>query len=295
MKKTVFTGAGVAIVTPMFEDGSVNYDVLGQLIEYQIENGTDAIISCGTTGESATLDNQEHCDVLSYTIKKVNGRVPVVAGTGSKDTPYAVELSRHAQEAGADALLMVTPYYNKTSQTGLINHYHYVADRVDVPIILYNVPSRTGCNIQPTTYVELAKHPNIVATKEASGDISSIAKTISLCGDDLAVYSGNDDQVIPILSLGGKGVISVFSNIYPQKMHQICAEFFNGNTEKSRDMMLHYLDLMNGLFCDVNPIPVKEAMNMMGYQCGPCRMPLAPMSESAKVSLAALLKKHGLI
>ena len=295
MKKTVFTGAGVAIVTPMFEDGSVNYDVLGQLIEYQIENGTDAIISCGTTGESATLDNQEHCDVLSYTIKKVNGRVPVVAGTGSKDTRYAVELSRHAQEAGADALLMVTPYYNKTSQTGLINHYHYVADRVDVPIILYNVPSRTGCNIQPTTYVELAKHPNIVATKEASGDISSIAKTISLCGDDLAVYSGNDDQVIPILSLGGKGVISVFSNIYPQKMHQICAEFFNGNTEKSRDMMLHYLDLMNGLFCDVNPIPVKEAMNMMGYQCGPCRMPLAPMSESAKVSLAALLKKHGLI
>ena len=288
MKKTVFTGAGVAIVTPMFEDGSVNYDVLGQLIEYQIENGTDAIISCGTTGESATLDNQEHCDVLSYTIKKVNGRVPVVAGTGSNDTRYAVELSRHAQEAGADALLMVTPYYNKTSQTGLINHYHYVADRVDVPIILYNVPSRTGCNIQPTTYVELAKHPNIVATKEASGDISSIAKTISLCGDDLAVYSGNDDQVIPILSLGGKGVISVFSNIYPQKMHQICAEFFNGNTEKSRD-------LMNGLFCDVNPIPVKEAMNMMGYQCGPCRMPLAPMSESAKVSLAALLKKHGLI
>lgn len=295
MKKTVFTGAGVAIVTPMFEDGSVNYDVLGQLIEYQIENGTDAIISCGTTGESATLDNQEHCDVLSYTIKKVNGRVPVVAGTGSNDTRYAVELSRHAQEAGADALLMVTPYYNKTSQTGLINHYHYVADRVDVPIILYNVPSRTGCNIQPTTYVELAKHPNIVATKEASSDISSIAKTISLCGDDLAVYSGNDDQVIPILSLGGKGVISVFSNIYPQKMHQICAEFFNGNTEKSRDMMLHYLDLMNGLFCDVNPIPVKEAMNMMGYQCGPCRMPLAPMSESAKVSLAALLKKHGLI
>lgn len=295
MKKTVFTGAGVAIVTPMFEDGSVNYDVLGQLIEYQIENGTDAIISCGTTGESATLDNQEHCDVLSYTIKKVNGRVPVVAGTGSNDTRYAVELSRHAQEAGADALLMVTPYYNKTSQTGLINHYHYVADRVDVPIILYNVPSRTGCNIQPTTYVELAKHPNIVATKEASGDISSIAKTISLCGDDLAVYSGNDDQVIPILSLGGKGVISVFSNIYPQKMHQICAEFFNGNTEKSRDMMLHYLDLMNGLFCDVNPIPVKEAMNMMGYQCGPCRMPLAPMSESAKVSLSALLKKHGLI
>ena len=295
MKKTVFTGAGVAIVTPMFEDGSVNYDVLGQLIEYQIENGTDAIISCGTTGESATLDNQEHCDVLSYTIKKVNGRVPVVAGTGSNDTRYAVELSRHAQEAGSDALLMVTPYYNKTSQTGLINHYHYVADRVDVPIILYNVPSRTGCNIQPTTYVELAKHPNIVATKEASGDISSIAKTISLCGDDLAVYSGNDDQVIPILSLGGKGVISVFSNIYPQKMHQICAEFFNGNTEKSRDMMLHYLDLMNGLFCDVNPIPVKEAMNMMGYQCGPCRMPLAPMSESAKVSLAALLKKHGLI
>ncbi|MDD5953140.1 MAG: 4-hydroxy-tetrahydrodipicolinate synthase, partial [Oscillospiraceae bacterium] len=249
MKKTIFTGAGVALITPMHEDGSVNYDMLGQLIDFQIENGTDAIISCGTTGESATLNDEEHCEVLAYTIRKVNKRIPVIAGTGSNDTAYAVKLSQHAEELGADGLLMVTPYYNKTSQAGLIQHYYHVADRVNTPIILYNVPSRTGCNIQPETYLELSKHPNIVAAKEANGNIAAIAKTISLCGDDLTIYSGNDDQVVPILSLGGKGVISVFSNIMPQQMHQICAEYLNGNTDKSREMMLHYLDLMDGLFC----------------------------------------------
>ena len=295
MKKTVFTGSGVAIITPMHADGSVNYDVLGDLIEFQIANGTDAIISCGTTGESATLNDEEHRDVLLYTIKKVNKRIPVIAGTGSNDTAYAVELSQHAEELGADALLMVTPYYNKTSQAGLIQHYNYVADRVNLPIILYNVPSRTGCNIQPATYLELSKHPNIVAAKEANGDITAIARTRALCGDALDIYSGNDDQIVPILSLGGKGVISVFANICPKEMHQICAEYFNGNTEKSSEMMLHYLDLMDALFSDVNPIPVKEAMNAMGYDCGPCRMPLAPMGEKAKEAMLALMKKHNVI
>lgn len=295
MKKTIFTGSGVAIITPMFEDGSVNYDVLGELIEFQIANGTDAIISCGTTGESATLNHEEHCKVLEYTIQKVAKRIPVIAGTGSNDTAYAVELSQHAEELGADGLLMVTPYYNKTSQAGLVRHYNYVADRVNTPIIVYNVPSRTGCNIQPATYLELSKHPNIVATKEANGDIASIAKTASLCGDNLSIYSGNDDQVVPIMALGGKGVISVFANICPKEMHQICAEYLNGNTEKSRDLLLHYLDLMDALFTDVNPIPVKEAANQMGYACGPCRMPLAPMSEKAKDAMIAVMKKHHVI
>ena len=295
MKKTVFTGSGVAIITPMYEDGSVNYDVLGELIEFQIQNGTDAIISCGTTGESATLNHEDHCKVLSYTIDKVNKRIPVIAGTGSNDTHYAVELSRHAEEAGADALLMVTPYYNKTSQRGLVQHYNYVADRVHTPIILYNVPSRTGCNIQPATYAELAKHPNIVAAKEANGDLAALAKTRALCGDELTIYSGNDDQIVPILSLGGKGVISVFANVCPAEMHEICASYLRGDTDKSRDMMLHYLDLMDALFCDVNPIPVKEAMNAMGYDCGPCRLPLYKLTDEARENLLAIMKKHGVI
>ena len=295
MKKTIFTGSGVAIITPMYEDGSVNYDVLGELIEFQIANGTDAIISCGTTGESATLNHEDHCKVLSYTIDKVNKRIPVIAGTGSNDTHYAVDLSRHAEEAGADALLMVTPYYNKTSQRGLVQHYNYVADRVNTPIILYNVPSRTGCNIQPATYAELAKHPNIVAAKEANGDLAALAKTCSLCGDDLTIYSGNDDQIVPILSLGGKGVISVFANVCPAEMHEICASYLRGDTDKSRDMMLHYLDLMDALFCDVNPIPVKEAMNAMGYDCGPCRLPLYKLTDAARENLLSIMKKHGVI
>ncbi len=294
-KKTIFTGSGVAIITPMFDDGKVNYDVLGELIEFQIANGTDAIISCGTTGESATLNHEEHCEVLSYTVNKVNKRVPVIAGTGSNDTSYAVELSKHAEEVGADALLMVTPYYNKASQSGLIKHYNYVADRVNTPIILYNVPSRTGCDIKPQTYFELSKHPNIVAAKEANGNISAIAQTAALCGDNLDLYSGNDEQTIPLMSLGAKGVISVFANICPKEMHDLCAAYLNGDHDKGRDMLLHYLELMDVLFCDVNPIPVKEAMNMMGYKCGPCRMPLSEMSDAAKAHLAEVMKKYNVI
>ncbi len=295
MKKTVFTGAGVAIVTPMYEDGTVNYDVFEQLLEDQIRNGTDAIIACGTTGESATLSHEEHVKVLNFAIQKTNKRVPVIAGTGSNDTAYALELSLEAQKAGADALLMVTPYYNKTSQAGLIRHFTYVADRVDLPIILYNVPSRTGCNIKPETCLELSKHPNIVAVKEASGDISAVADIAAMCGDDLAIYSGNDDQIVPVLSLGGKGVISVLSNILPRETHEICELFFQGDTEGSRRKMLKYMELIHALFSDVNPIPVKEAMNLMGMQVGPCRLPLVEMTENGKKHLAEVLKKYSLL
>jgi len=295
MKKLIFSGSGVALVTPMHKDGSVNYDTLDKLIEFHIANGTDAIVACATTGESATLNHEEHCSVLDYTIKKVSGRIPVVASSGSNDTAYAVELSKSAQNSGADALLLVTPYYNKTSQAGLVKHYNYIADRVNLPIIVYNVPSRTGCNIKPETYLELSKHPNIIATKEANGDISALAKTISLCGDNLAVYSGEDNQILPMLALGGKGVISVFANICPREMHDICAKFFAGDLIGSRELTLKFIELMNALFMDVNPIPVKEAMNMLGFDCGECRLPLASMSDSAKVDLADTLKKYKLI
>ncbi len=295
MKKLVFTGSGVALVTPMKKDGSINYEVLHDLIEFHINNGTDAIVACATTGESPVLNHEEHCKAIEFVVKQVNKRIPVIASSGSNDTNYAVELSRSVQELGADALLMVTPYYNKTSQAGLVKHYHYVADRVDLPIILYNVPSRTGCNIKPETYLELSKHPNIVATKEANGDISATAKTISLCGDDLTVYSGEDNQTFPILALGGKGVISVFSNILPKEMHQICQDYFDGNIESSRKAFLNYFELMDALFMDVNPIPVKAAMQMLGTDCGDCRLPLTAMSEDALQKLAAVLKKYKLL
>ena len=295
MKKTVFTGSGVAIATPMHEDGSVNFERLDALIDFHLENKTDSIISCGTTGESATLSHEEHCKVLEHTIRRVNKRIPVIAGVGSNDTAYSLELAKEAAAYGADALLSVTPYYNKASQAGLVKHFTYVADRVNLPMILYNVPSRTGCSIQPETYLELSKHPNIVATKEANGNISAIAKTIALCGDDLDIYSGNDDQVLPILALGGKGVISVFANICPAETHDICEKFFQGDLAGSRELFLKYLPLMEDLFMDVNPIPVKEAMNMMGMECGPCRLPLCEMSPAAKEKLAATLKKYGLI
>jgi dihydrodipicolinate synthase len=294
MKKLVFTGSGVALVTPMKQDGSVNYDMLGKLIEFHVQNGTDAIVTCATTGESPVLSHEEHCSVIKFVVDHVNKRIPVIASSGSNDTNYAVELSRTAQELGADALLMVTPYYNKTSQSGLVKHYHYVADRVGLPIILYNVPSRTGCNIKPETYLELSKHPNIVATKEANGDISSVAKTISLCGDDLYVYSGNDDQTLAMMVLGGKGIISVFANILPNIMHHICADYFSGNIEKSREATLKYFELMEALFMDVNPIPVKAAMKLLGTDCGDCRLPLTTMSKENEARLASILKKYQL-
>lgn len=295
MKKTIFTGAGVAIVTPMNPDESINFDRLGQIIDNQIENGTDAIVICGTTGESATMTDQEHVDCIEYAVKRVNGRVPVIAGAGSNHTSYAVWMSKEAKRVGADALLHVTPYYNKTSQTGLIRHFNAVADATDLPIILYNVPSRTGVNITPATYRELAKHPNIVAAKEASGNISQIAQIAQACGDELDLYSGNDDQIVPLLSLGAKGVISVLSNIMPRETHDICRLFFEGKIAESRALQLKLLPLINVLFSDVNPIPVKEAMNMMGWECGECRLPLVSMQPQAKEHLRVLMQEQGLI
>lgn len=295
MKKIIFKGAGVALVTPMNSDSSVNYDELENLIEFQIKNGTDAIISCGTTGESATLSSQERNNLIEFTVKKVDGRIPVIAGTGCNNTKQALENSLSAEKLGVDGLLIVTPYYNKTSQSGLIKHYEYIADRVKTPIILYNVPSRTGVSIKPQTYLKLSKHENIVAVKEASGDISSLAETISLCKDNLAVYSGNDDQTVPILSLGGIGVISVFSNICPKECHEMVQSYFDGDTEKSKEIQLKYLKLMNAMFCDVNPIPVKEALNLMGFNTGRCRMPLDILSESNYEKLKEILKEYSLI
>lgn len=295
MKTPIFTGSGVAIVTPMNKDGSVNYSKLDTLIEFQIANGTDAIIACGTTGESATLNHDEHCEVISHTIKTVNKRVPVIAGAGSNDTSYAVELSQFAKEAGADGILSVTPYYNKTSQAGLVKHYTYIADRVDIPMIVYNVPSRTGCNIKPETYFELSKHKNIVATKEANGDIVSITRTMSLCGDNLGVYSGEDGQNAPIMAMGALGIISVLANICPAECHQLASKILSGDIKGGVEMQIKYIELIDALFSDVNPIPVKKALNLMGYECGECRLPLTEMNDKAVVALENILKKYGLI
>lgn len=295
MKETIFTGAGVAIVTPFDKDNNVNYDMLGKLIDRQIENGTDSIIICGTTGESSTLGDDEHCDVISFAVKNVGGRVPVIAGTGSNDTAYCLKLSNEAEKSGADALLLVTPYYNKTSQSGLIRQFSYIADRVSAPIILYNVPSRTGVDIKPETYLELSKHKRIVAAKEANGDISALAKTIALCGDNLDIYSGNDDQITSFMALGAKGIISVMSNVIPKVTSDIAHAFLDGDYKESARLQLEYLELCNDLFMDVNPIPVKEALNMMGFDVGECRMPLAPLSDSARDRLKNTLIKYNLI
>ncbi len=295
MKNTIFTGAGVAIVTPMNADGSINFNALGENIEYQIANGTDAIIICGTTGESSTMTDEEHVECIRYCIEKVNKRVPVIAGTGSNDTKYAIDLSKQAEALGADALLVVTPYYNKTSQRGLIAHFTAIADSVNIPIILYNVPSRTGVNIALDTYVTLSKHKNIVAVKEASGNISAIAKIIEKCGNDLDVYSGNDDQIVPIMALGGKGVISVLSNVAPKETHEIAQYCLDNNIAKAAEMQIKYLDLANNLFIDVNPIPVKEAMNLMGMNAGECRLPLVKMEQSKIDTLKTSLKNAGFI
>lgn len=295
MKKTIFTGAGVAIVTPMNQDGSINYDKLGQLIDFNIDNGTDAIIICGTTGESATMSDEEHIECIRYAVEKVNKRVPVVAGTGSNHTEYAVNLSKKAEELGADALLVVTPYYNKTSQHGLIKHFTAVAEAVDLPIILYNVPSRTGVNIAPETCLELSKVDNIVAVKEASGNISQVTKIAALCGDNLDIYSGNDDQIIPIMSLGGKGVISVLSNCMPFETHEICQLCLDNNYDEARKKAYRILGFTNALFCDVNPVPVKEALNIMGFKVGSCRLPLVDMNDSNIEKLTNEMKAIGLV
>lgn len=295
MKKCIFEGCATALVTPMLADGSINEPGLRALIDQQIAGGIDALVICGTTGESSTLDHAEHTKAIEIAVSQVNHRVPVIAGTGSNDTNYGVQLSKEAVELGADALLMVTPYYNKTSQAGLVAHYTYIADRVDAPIIVYNVPSRTGVNIKPETYRELAKHPNIVATKEANGDISSVLKTVSLCGDDLYVYSGNDDQTVPIMSLGAKGVISVASNIIPGEMHALAAACLAGDFKTATEMSVKYSDFMDGMFMDVNPIPVKEAMNLLGMDMGPCRLPLVGMSDAKRAELAEILKAVNLL
>ncbi len=291
----IFTGCGVAIVTPFNEDTSVNYDGLAKLLDFHIENETDAIVICGTTGESATLTQKEHADVIKFTCDYVNHRIPVIAGTGSNETAYAIELSQDAEKAGADAMLVVTPYYNKCSQRGLVKHYQAIADNVTKPIIIYNVPSRTGVNVLPATYAELCEHKNIVATKEASGNISQIAETIALCGDKLDVYSGNDDQVVPLMSLGGKGSISVLSNICPKIAHDIPALYLDGKYKESAALQLKYLELCNAMFMDVNPIPVKIAMQMMGFDVGPLRMPLCEMTDANTAKLESVLKKYNLI
>jgi len=294
-KKIVFKGAATALVTPMNADFSVNFERLTSLVDEQIVSGIDALVICGTTGGKSTLNYEEHIKVIETAVKAAHGRVPIIAGAGSNDTVYSVGLCNDAIAVGADALLMVTPYYNKTSQKGLVAHYTYVADRVDAPIILYNVPSRTGVNIQPETYKELAKHPNIVATKEASGDISAIAKIRHLCGDDLMLYSGNDDQIVPLLSLGGIGVISVLSNVLPKETHDMCAAYMAGDVKTAAQLQLKYIPLINALFSDVNPIPVKEAMELLGKQTGPCRLPLIAMSDDKHEALKAELQKLGLL
>ena len=294
MKETIFRGAGVAIITPFTEDG-INFDELGRIIEDQIAGGTDAIIITGTTGESATMTDEEHKAAIKYAVEKVAGRIPVIAGTGSNETAYAVQLSQYAEEVGADALLVVTPYYNKCTQKGLVKHFTAIADAVNIPLILYNVPSRTGVNIQVATFAELAKHPRIVAVKEASGDLSAVAKIRHACGDDLAVYSGNDDQIVPILSLGGSGVISVLSNVAPQMAHDICQLYFDGKVKEAADLQVGAIDLISALFCEVNPIPVKVAMRMLGYAAGPLRLPLTEMEPEHEAQLRAALANHGLI
>jgi len=294
MKKPVFTGASVAIVTPFTADNKIHFEEFGRIIDFQIENGTDAITVCGTTGESACMTDDEHRECIEYCIDRVAGRVPVIAGTGSNDTAYAIELSKHAAKAGADALLLVTPYYNKATQKGLIKHYNMIADAVDIPCMLYNVPSRTGCGFTADTYKELSKHPNIVAAKEANGNITSIARTRALCGDNLDIYSGNDDQIIPVLSLGGKGVISVLSNVAPQQTHDMCQLFFEGKTAEAAAMQIKMMGLVDALFADVNPIPVKKAMNMLGWKAGPCRLPLVEPDDKVVDLLRTQMTRCGI-
>ncbi len=293
MKRTVFTGAATALITPM-KNGGIDYEKFSEVVEFQIAHKIDALVVCGTTGESSTLTDAEHRDLIKFCVEKVAGRVPVIAGTGSNDTDYAIDLSKFACEVGVDALLQVTPYYNKTTQRGLIKHFFAVADAVNKPIILYNVPSRTGVNIKPETYAELCKHENIAATKEASGNLSAVAETRYLCGDSLDVYSGNDDQIIPIMSLGGKGVISVLSNILPAETHKICADFLNGDIKSASDSQINYIPLINSLFCEVNPIPVKTAMNLLGFCSEEIRLPLCEMEDSNKSRLIKDMKAAGL-
>lgn len=292
---SIFTGAGVAIVTPMKPNGEVNFEKLGEILEEQIAGKTDAIIICGTTGESSTMTHEEHLETIKYTVEKVNKRIPVIAGTGSNCTETAIYLSKEAEKVGADGLLLVSPYYNKSTQKGLIAHYTAIAEAVNIPIILYNIAGRTGVNIQPETIAYLVKNvENIVGVKEASGNISQVAEIAALTEGKCDIYSGNDDQIVPIMSLGGKGVISVLSNVAPEYTHDIAAKYLEGKVEESCKMQLDALPLVHALFCEVNPIPVKTAMNMMGKEVGPMRMPLCEMEDAHKEVLRKAIKDFGL-
>lgn len=294
MKNTVFKGAATAIITP-FKNGEIDYESFGRLIDWQIEEGIAAIVAVGTTGEGSTLTDQEHKDAIKFCVEKVAGRVPVIAGTGSNDITYAIELTKYSCEVGADAMLLVTPYYNKATQKGLVASFKAIADASTKPCILYNVPSRTGCNLLPATVLELSEHPNIVGIKEASGNISQIAELCALVGDKIDVYSGNDDQIVPVLSLGGVGVISVLSNLMPAATQKMCDDYMSGNVDDARRSQLSLLPLVNALFCEVNPIPVKAAMAAMGYCENSLRLPLTVMEEAHEKTLLALMKEQGLI
>lgn len=291
----IFTGAGVALITPMNEDGSVNFVVMKELIEFQIENKTDALIICGTTGEASVLSDEEQVECVRFAVEVANGRVPVIAGAGSNHTAHGISLSQECEKAGADALLLVTPYYNKATQKGLIMHYTAIANSVKIPVILYNVPSRTGCNIAPKTVLELSKVENIVAIKEASGDLSQVATLASILPEDFAIYSGNDDQILPVLSLGGLGVISVLSNIAPKETHDMVASYLEGDTKKATKLQLEAIELVSAIFIEVNPIPIKQAMKLMGYNVGSCTLPLCDMEEGNLEILKKAMKNYKLI
>ena len=294
-KTLLFTGAGVAIVTPFNADGSVNYDSLRNMLEYQVENGTDAIIICGTTGEASTLTDEEQISVVKFAVDVINKRIPVIAGAGSNDTAHGVQLCKKCEEVGADGLLIVTPYYNKTTQKGLVKYYEAMAGSVNIPVIVYSVAGRTGLNIKPETVAEIAKIDNVVAIKEASGDLSQVAKIANLCGDKIAIYSGNDDQITPLLSLGGKGVISVWSNVAPKQVHDTVQSFMDGDIAKATKMQLEAIDLIGALFSEVNPIPVKAAMSILGYKAGPMRAPLTECSDEHKEGLKKAMKEYGIL
>ncbi len=291
MRKCIFTGSGVAIVTPFTKDG-VDFDKLGELIEFQIKGKTDAIIICGTTGEASTMPDNEHISVIEYTVKKVNKRLPVIAGTGSNDTKHAVHLSKRAEEVGADAILSVTPYYNKTTQKGLYEHFKLIANHLSIPVILYNVPSRTNLNINPETVKQLSEIENIVAIKECN--LNQVGDIINLCGPDFTVYSGEDGLVVPLMSLGGKGVISVMANIIPEDTHDMAAAYLSGDVDGARKIQLKTLNLIKGLFSEVSPVPIKAAMNLMGMKAGQCRMPLVEISERNLEFLRSVMKEYGL-
>ena len=295
MKPVIFEGSATALITPFSKGNLPDVELFGKIIDFQLQNKTDAVVVAGTTGEASTLSKKEHRLLLDSAVKRIKGRIPVIAGAGSNDTKKALYLSQSAEDAGADALLSVTPYYNKTSQKGLIEHYFYIADRTSLPIILYNVPSRTGLNILPETYKLLSEHPNIVAAKEANGNIESIIKTMNLCGDDLTFYSGDDSLVVPVLSVGGKGVISVAANVVPQKVHDMCFSFFEKDAEKAAELQREIAEITEVLFSETNPIPVKKALSLMGYDVGKGRLPLCEMSEKNAEKLEKALKNEGLI